>query len=213
MRPNAWRDTCSRCDVRSRVRWLWLLFGFLVGCGARTELDVPGDASAPDAKARDAANDVTEEDVVVDAGPEVLLSPFCTPTDAGKPEKTCIMQGKVGTIVTQSGCYVDVVVHEYDEGTIEYACDGVSTWASAKFNGTTFAGAVTNGTFVDICIGTVYPWGDGPACGYKKSTWASAQRIYGDVVKGDLTFVYDEKQIAGSSCDIACTAVGDIEVQ
>ena len=192
------------------VRWLWLVF--VIGCGARTELDVPRDASALDAKVHDAAKDVAEEDVV-DAGPDVILSPFCTPPDEGKPEKTCIMQGKVGTIVTQSGCYVDVVVHEYDEGTIEYACDGVSTWASAKFNGTTFAGAVTNGTFVDICIGTVYPWEDGPACNYKKSTWASSQRIYGDVATGDLTFVYDEQEIAGSSCDIACTAVGDITVQ
>jgi hypothetical protein len=195
-----------------RVRWLWL-FGFLVGCGARTELDVPNDAAPPDAKIHDAAKDVAEEDVA-DASPDVIIrSPFCTPTDAGKPEKTCIMQGKVGTIVTQGGCYVDVVVHEYDEGTIEYACDGVSTWASASFNGTTFAGAVTNGTFVDICIGTVYPWEDGPACGYKKSTWASAQRIYGDVATGDLTFFYDEQQIAGMSCDIACTAQGDIALQ
>ena len=97
--------------------------------------------------------------------------------------------------------------------TIEYACDGVSTWASATFNGTTFAGAVTNGSFVDICIGTIYPWQDGPACNYKQSTWASAQRIYGDVATGAVTFVYDEKQIAGNSCDIACTAQGDIAVQ
>ena len=193
------------------VRWLWLL-GFVLGCGARTELDVPRDASAPDAKIHDAAKDVAEEDVV-DAGPDMILSAFCTPSDAGKPAKTCTMQGKVGTIVTQSGCYVDVVVHEYDTGTIEYACDGVSTWASASFNGTTFAGAVQDGTFVDICIGTVYPWVDGPACGYKKSSWASAQRIYGDVTTGDLTFVYDEQEIAGSSCDIACTAVGDIALQ
>lgn len=195
----------------TRVRLVWS-FVFFLGCGARTELDVPRDASAPDAKVHDAGMDAAEEDVV-DAGPDVILSPFCTPTDAGKPEKTCIMQGTVGTVVTQSGCYVDVVVHEYDKGTIEYACDGVSTWAIAKFNGTTFAGAVTGGTFVDICIGTVYPWEDGPACNYKKSTWASAQRIYGDVATGELTFVYDEKQVAGMSCDIACTAVGDIAVQ
>jgi hypothetical protein len=195
------------------VRSVWVLV-FLVGCGARTELDVPRDASEPDVSVvHDASKDVAEEDVV-DAGPDVIfLSPFCTPPDAGKPEKTCTMQGKVGTIVTQGGCYIDVVVHEYDTGTIEYACDGVSTWASATFNGTTFAGAVTNGTFVDICIGTTYPWEDGPACNWKKSTWASAQRIYGDVKTGDLTFVYDEQQIAGSSCDIACTAVGDIALQ
>jgi hypothetical protein len=195
------------------VRSLSILFAWvLLGCGARTELDVPGDA-APDAKKiHDAAHDVADD--VVDAGPDVIImSPFCTPSDVGKPEKTCMMHGKVGTIVTQSGCYVDVVVHEYDTGTIEYACDGVSTWASASFNGTTFAGAVTNGTFVDICIGTVYPWEDGPACGYKKSTWASAQRIYGDVATGDVSFVYDEKQISGMSCDIACTAVGDIALQ
>jgi hypothetical protein len=195
-----------------RVRFLWV-FVFLLGCGARTELDVPSDAGAPDVKIEDAAKDVAEEDVV-DAGPDVvILSPFCTPSDAGKPAQTCTMQGTVGTVVTQSGCYVDVVVHEYDVGTIEYACDGVSTWAAATFNGTTFAGAVTNGTFVDICIGTTYPWEDGPACNYKKSTWASAQRIYGDVKTGDLTFVYDEQQVAGMSCDIACTAVGDIAVQ
>jgi len=194
------------------VRLLGLLFFFVLGCGARTELDVPHDASAPDVKHHDASMDVAEEDVG-DAGPDVILSPFCTPPDAGKPEKTCIMQGTVGTIVTQSGCYVDVVVHEYDTGTIEYACDGVSTWASATFNGTTFAGAVTNGSFVDICIGTIYPWQDGPACNYKQSTWASSQRIYGDVATGGLVFVYDEKQIAGNSCDIACTAQGDIAVQ
>ncbi len=189
-------------------------FVFVVGCGARTELDVPGgDANAPDVNLVDAAKDVSEEDVV-DAGPDVvILSPFCTPSDAGKPAQTCTMQGTVGTIVTQGGCYVDVVVHEYDVGTIEYACDGVSTWATATFNGTTFAGAVTSGNFVDICIGTTYPWEDGPACNYKKSTWASAQRIYGDVTTGNLTFVYDEQQVAGMSCDIACTAVGDIAVQ
>jgi hypothetical protein len=187
------------------------VFVFVIGCGARTELDVPRDASAPDVKHHDAAKDVGED--VVDAGPDVILSPFCTPTDAGKPEKTCIMQANVGAVVTQSGCYVDVVVHEYDKGTIEYACDGVSTWARASFNGTDFEGAVTNGTFVDICIGTVYPWEDGAACNYKKSTWASSQRIYGDVATGGLTFVYDEKEIAGTSCDFACTAVGDITVQ
>ena len=194
------------------MRFGLLPFVFVLGCGARTELDVPHDASAPDVKHHDAAKDVTEEDVI-DAGPDVILSPFCTPTDAGKPAQTCKVQGNVISVVTQSGCYVDVVVHEYDQGTIEYACDGVSTWASATFNGTTFEGAVTNGTFVDICIGTVYPWADGPACNYKKSTWASSQRIYGDVAMGDLTFVYDEKQIAGMSCDIACTAVGAIAVQ
>lgn len=176
---------------------------------------MPRDASEPEVKKHhDAAADVVEEDVI-DAGPDVAVirSPFCTPSDAGKPAKTCKMQGTVGAVVTQSGCYVDVVVHEYDVGTIEYACDGVSTWASASFNGTTFAGAVQDGTFVDICIGTVYPWEDGPACNYKKSTWASSQRIYGDVATGNLTFVYDEQEIAGSSCDIACTAQGDIAVQ
>ncbi len=199
----------ARPLLRERDVRFGLTLVFLLGCGARTELDVPRDASEPDVKPHDAAKDVTEEDVI-DAGPALILSPFCTPTDAGKPAQTCILQATVGAVSTASGCYVDVVVHEYDTGTIEYACDGLSTWAEATFNGKTFEGAVNHGTFIDICIGTVYPWQDGPVCNYKQSTWASSQRIYGDVTTGDLTFVYDEQQIAGSSCDIACTAVGDV---
>ncbi len=190
-----------------------LAFAFLFGCGARTELyvDAEHDAAAPDVHVHDAAKDVTEEDVV-DAGPDVILSPFCEANDAGEPASVCTMQAHVGAVVTQSGCYVDVVVHDGDTGTVEYACDGTSTWARATFNGTTFLGAV-HGTFVNICIGTTYPWQDGAFCDYHKSTWASAQRIYGDVASGELTFVYDEKQIAGLSCDIACTAQGTIAVQ
>jgi hypothetical protein len=188
---------------------------FLAGCGARTELYAYAehDAGAPDAHVHDAAKDVIEEDVV-DAGPDVILSPFCEANDAGEPPPSgiCKVQAHVGTVVTQSGCYVDVVVHDGDTGTVEYACDGTSTWARATFDGTTFLGAV-QGTFVNICIGTTYPWNDGPACDYHQSTWASAQRIYGDVTSGELTFVYDEKQIAGMSCDIACTAQGTIAVQ
>ena len=192
-----------------------LVCSFLLGCGSRTELDVPaGDAGAPDvAKIHDASlKDVAEEDAS-DDGPTLILSPFCTPPDAGKPAKTCKVQATVGAVATQGGCYVDVVVHDNDVGTIEYACDGVSTWASAYFNGKTFEGAVTNGSFVDICIGTVYPWQDGAFCDYKKSTWASSQRIYGDVATGSVMFVYDEQEIAGQSCDIACTAFGDITVK
>jgi len=194
----------------TRLGWLLLL---LVGCGARTELDVVIHDAGPSADARvhDAVADVTEEDAE-DAGPDVLLSPFCATGNEVEPANVCTVQANVGTITTQSGCYVDIVVHEGDTGTVEYACDGKSTWARAKFNGTTFLGTVS-GSFVNICIGTVYPWTDGPACNYHQSTWASAQRIYGDLASGELTFVYDEKQVSGMSCDIACTAMGALAIQ
>jgi hypothetical protein len=193
------------------MKWLpWLLL--LVGCGARTELDVIRDAGPADAHAHhDAVADVVDEDVE-DAGPDVLLSPFCATGNEVEPASVCSVQATVGTIGTQSGCYVDIVVHEGDTGVVEYACDGKSTWARATFNGTTFLGTI-NGSFVNICIGTVYPWTDGAFCDYHKSTWASAQRIYGDVASGELTFVYDEKQVSGMSCDIACTAVGALAIQ
>ena len=47
------------------------------------------------------------------------------------------------------------------------------------FAGTTFPGSI-QGTSVDVCIGTTFPFEDGPNCWYSKSVWSTAQRIYGD---------------------------------
>jgi len=197
----------------ANTSWVLLAALFSVACGARSELDVPEtqDASALDAaRPRDAAHDALP-DVTSDVVP-VPLSPFCLVPDAGRPASVCTVSVSVGPVITQGGCYVDVVVHDGDTGFVEYACDGTSTWAQATFGAHTFEGSVT-GTTVNICIGTTYPWSDGPACDWNTSTWASAQRIYGDVTSGLLTFVYDEERIAGTSCARACTAQADISVQ
>jgi hypothetical protein len=183
----------------------------VVACGARSELDVP---EIDDASALDVAHVVTHDAAYkADAGTDVdvPLSAFCAVTDAGPPASVCTVNVTVGAMVTQGGCYIDVVVHQGDTGTVSYACNDPSTWAAATFGTQTFPGSV-NGTVVNVCIGTTYPWEDGAACGWARSTWASSQRIYGDVTTGVLTFTYDEQEVTGRSCDIPCTAQAIITV-
>lgn len=193
------------------MKLVWIVAVLATGCGARSELYVDiADAAIDVRPIRDAAPDVE----VVDTGVDVPKSAFCIANDAGvptNPANVCTASLIVGAIAKQSGgCYVDVAVHEGDTGIIHYACNGdPSTWAAVTVGATTFEGAV-NGTILDVCIGTTYPWQDGAFCNYAKSTWASAQRIYGDITSGKLTFIYDEQQVGGSSCDIACWAQAEV---
>ena len=112
----------------------------------------------------------------------------------------------VGFITPSSPtCYVDLLVHEGDQGAVTYACNDPSDFATGVFPGGTFPGSVS-GTTVNLCSGTTFQWSDG-------CTWASAQRIYGDVTSGTLTFTYDEQPIQGTGCEPPCTASGTVIVQ
>jgi hypothetical protein len=181
----------------------------LLGCGARTELLEPNPADAS-VSVHDAHHDVHEEappDAPDDVLPDVPSSPLCAVPDAGIAKTVCTNDAKVGIITSSMpSCYVDLVVHPGDQGFVDYACmNDPSTWALAKFPGGTFTGSV-QGTMVDLCTGTTFPWSDG-------CTWASAQRITGDVASGTLLFTYEEQPISGTSCEPPCTAHGSISVQ
>ncbi|HEY1955407.1 MAG TPA: hypothetical protein VGH28_07335 [Polyangiaceae bacterium] len=185
--------------------WVLPIFAMVAACGARTGLGVPlrEDASVPDAHhPLDGGVDAP-----IDAEPDVLPSPLCASVDASKPAVICAATVRVGaiTIGGSSSCFVDLLVHEGDQGTVSYACDGSSEFAAGDFPKGTFPGGVS-GTNVDLCSGTTFVWSDG-------CTWASAQRIAGDVASGTLTFTYDEQPISGDGCDPPCTASGPVIVQ
>lgn len=189
--------------MRVFVAWLAIVS---CACGARTELGAPApeDASVVDAtEPHDAAPE--EAPPIDDAGTDAPLSPLCTAYDAGAPASPCTAPLHVGAITPSSAtCYVDLIVHEGDEGTALFDCDG-GGWAEAHFAGGTFTGAIQNGE-VDLCSGTTFPWSDG-------CTWASAQRISGNLESKTLTFTYDEQPIAGTGCESACSATGTVLVQ
>ncbi len=119
----------------------------------------------------------------------------------------CTVDVHVGAITPSMGtCFVDTVVHEGDDGFVNFACNGdPSTWAGAKFAKGEFLGSV-KGTIVDVCTGTTFPWSDG-------CTWASAQRITGDLDSGTLSFTYEETPIEGGPCEPPCSAQGTILVK
>ncbi len=184
-----------------------------LGCGARTELGSPiaEDASVVDAKLADRVVD-TGHDVtpIVDTGSDVAPpSPLCAAQDGGAPGSVCSVNVHVVNIAPSSvTCFVDTVIHTGDNGTVSYACNGSSSnWAVADFGpNTEFVGAVHDGTVVDLCTGTTFQFSDG-------CTWASAQRITGDVSSGTLSFTYEEQPIAGSNCLSPCSASGTLAVQ
>jgi hypothetical protein len=187
------------------------LVAFLLGCGARSELDVPlepADAS----QARDALRDAAK-----DAGLDVVDEPIpfiavCDVPDAGRPDHVCTVPIGMGTILAPPTCVNDYVVTSGEEGTLEYACDSTSNWAAVTFERQTFPGSI-HGNFIDVCIGTTYPWHDGAACGWGKSIWSTSQRIFGDYTTGALTYTYADAMISGHSCWVPCYAHADVNVQ
>lgn len=200
-------------DCRARlVRGFVVVALVLCACGARTGLDVWSqsvEGGAADVEGpHDAGVDVQEEDVVV-----FTPTAFCNVSDAGPPASVCSTTLTVDTIITQGGCTNFYVVADNEQGVLEYACDtDASTWARATFEAGTFQGSF-DGTFVDVCIGTTYLFQNGPDCQYLMSTWSTAQTIYGNLASGTLTFAYREAEIAGSSCDIPCTAIATVAVE
>ncbi len=184
------------------------------GCGARTELGAPitadasiiTDANSVDAHVADTGHDVTP---IADTGADVVPSPLCAVVDGGVPQSVCTANVHVVNVAPSSvTCYVDTVIHTGDNGTVSYACNGSSSnWAVADFGaGVEFTGSVHDGTVLDLCTGTTFPFSDG-------CTWASAQRITGDVASGTLSFTYEEQPIAGTGCLSPCSASGTILVQ
>jgi len=184
------------------------LSALLVACGARTELVAPPemDASvdqvAHDAGVDHAIHDAATDVVTMDVNPKAL----CVLPDAGVPKITCTSPLHAGFIPPSSStCFVDTLVKTHDDGTLTYACNGdPSTYAMATFDGGTFLGTI-QGTNVDVCTGTTFPWSDG-------CTWSSAQHIAGDLSTGTLEFTYAEQPIAGQGCESACSAQGPINV-
>ncbi len=178
----------------------------IVACGGRSGLDGPSatDASGSYDAHHDA--DVIAVDAPDDVAPDVPSSPLCATFDGGVAKTVCTSDVQVGALEPSSStCFVDTVVHEGDQGFVNYTCaNDPSTWAGAKFATGIFTGAVT-GTVVDLCTGTTFPWSDG-------CTWASAQRITGDLASGVLAFTYEEKPIAGTNCASPCGASGPIYV-
>jgi hypothetical protein len=186
----------------------FLIIGLLAACGSRTELVAPepSDASIADViahDAHDAGHDVAVVDVII---PDVGTSALCSGADSGPPVTTCNLSIKVGPIKKNVTCFVDTVVHEGDIGVLELPCGGdPSTFALAHFPTGDFAGGF-QGNIVDVCTGTTFPWSDG-------CTWASAQRINGDISTGKLTFTYAEQPIVGHPCEPSCPASADVTIQ
>ena len=181
----------------------------LLGCGASSELDVPG--PAVDASVHDVHPDAAL-DAGVDVAVPITFATTCTPPDAAPPTDICSRGVVMGPIFQPAGCIDDYFVDAGAVGELEVACDGGSDWAAVVFAGTTFPGSV-HGTYVDVCIATTYPWEDGPNCQFRKSIWTTAQRIYGDYTAGNLTYTYGDKMIQGHSCWSPCFAWGSVGVE
>ena len=124
----------------------------LGACAARTGLDAPEeeDASAHDATTHDASHPhdagIDAPIVFVDASP----SPLCASSDAGIPKSVCATNVHVGHItVSMTTCFVDLVVHEGDNGVVSYACNGdPSTWADAIFPDGGFVGTIAGSNVI-----------------------------------------------------------------
>ncbi len=187
-------------------------FTLATACGARSELGVPetGDATATSNAAHDAGLDAAS-DAERDAAQDVVASPLCVSVDSGFPQSVASRGVHVGHItLSMASCFVDTVIHEGNAGDIDYAFNGdPSTWAIADFAtdagvwpGAEFRGSI-HGNVIDVCTGTTFPWSDG-------CTWATAQRITGDVTSTALTFTYEEQPIVGTGCEPPCSATGPI---
>jgi hypothetical protein len=185
----------------------WALV-YLLGCGARSELDVPALVDA--AASHDAHH------TIVDAGLDVVDEPIpfvavCDVPEAARPDEVCTLGLAMGSINQPGACINDYAIDGGEVGQLEYACDGGSSWAAATFHGQTFPGSI-HGHDVDVCIGTTFPFQDGPACGLTKSVWSTAQRIFGDETSGMLTYTYVDKLISGHSCWSPCYAWAPVTV-
>ncbi len=183
---------------------------WLLGCGARSELDVP---SEPDAAVLDAHHHVAPEDAGIDVIDEPIpYIAVCDVPDAGRPAIVCNKTLDMGAMIVPSSCVNDYAVTSGDVGVLEYACESDSNWASVTFEGNTFPGSI-HGNFVDVCIGTTFPFQEGAACEWSHSVWSTAQRIFGDYTTGTLTYTYADKMLTGHSCWGPCFAHADITVQ
>jgi hypothetical protein len=197
-----------------RAWWVSLVAVFLVGCGARSELDVPSPTV-------DASEEIHEAgpDAIVDAGLDVVEEPIpfvavCHVPDAAAPapDDLCTTPIAIGQILQPAGCVNYYAVSSGETGELEYACDGGTSWAAVTFQGQTFPGAIQN-NFVDVCIGTTFNFQDGANCGFSKSIWSTAQRIFGDYTTGALTYTYADEMIEGHSCWVPCYAWAPVSVQ
>jgi hypothetical protein len=193
------------------MRWLASVCLFLLGCGARSELDVTPmgeDASVMHETHHDgldAGLDVVEE-------PIVFLT-TCNPADASPPDVLCTKTVTMGEFNQPGGCEnIHYFVDSGAVGELEYACDGGTPWAAVVFDGQTFPGTLQN-DLVDVCISSTFPFQDGVDCASSKSIWQTAQRIYGDYTSGTLTFTYSNKVIEGHSCWMPCDSWADVTVQ
>ncbi len=184
-----------------------LLLG--IACGDRTGLDVSLDAvdatadvfRLPDASRRDSS-------VVLDASePDAGKATCAAPPDAGSAPfpNACGHDLKVVSITPSSTtCFLDLKLAPGTNGALTVFCDG---GYSAAFlgSGAMFEGNFQNGV-VEVCRSTTFDYSDG-------CTWASAQRIQGNVASGTLTFEYAEAPIKGTHCASPCTASGVVAVK
>jgi hypothetical protein len=178
-------------------------------CGARTGLfadeEPISDAGrdVPVVSAGDAARDATL-DANPDARPDTGPSRLCVPFDAGPAADagTCSREVRVIAVTKSSPtCFVDLAFDVGDTGTLRFACGGGQ--AELSFSRGTFRGGF-DGASVDVCAGTTFPWSDG-------CTWDSAQRAFGELAAGTLSFTYVEAP-TGSGCLQPCTATGTLEI-
>lgn len=148
---------------------------------------------------------VTSVDARADVGIDAAPSPICVPFDAGSGADagTCSRGVRVTSVVKSSAtCFVDLAFEVGEIGELRYGCGGGS--ASMVFSRGTFVGGY-DGTNLDVCAGTTFPWSDG-------CTWDSAQRAFGNMSTGALTFTYTEAPRPGAGCLNPCTATGTVEV-
>lgn len=193
------------------------LLGLGVACGARTELAPAELAILPDATAElpdaeaplDARPDAPADAALPDGGPpadggsaalcEVPDAGAFDP-DAGECENTLVA---LEIVPSDPSCFIDEVVSQLP-GTLVFPCGGGP--ATVAFGDRVFEGAVTNG-FLDVCIGTEFPWGDG-------CEWQSAQHLSGLLVSGVVSYSYAEQPKPGQQgCLGPCSATGTLSVE
>jgi hypothetical protein len=177
-----------------------------VACGARTGLGVlePDADAGPDASVRrDAGRDAARD--APDAEPDVVVAPLCNPNAGPVGANACTRTLKVVSITkSMPSCFVDLVAQPGDNGTLLYDCTPKGNARVIFADPRVFIGTF-DGTGVDVCTGTVFPWSDG-------CTWRSSQRIMGDPKSGTLSFTYTEEPAQGTGCEPPCTATGVISV-
>lgn len=108
---------------------------------------------------------------------------------------------RVGAIALSSPtCFVDMHIATGDIGRLMRCASG----AVVVFGGVTFAGT-TDGTSVDACVRTAFPFSDG-------CTWQSMQRIHGRFDEA-VELTYGEHPTNGRACaSSSCRARAPIDV-